>query len=439
MAKVNPKIFRAYDIRGIYGKDFDESFAFELGNKLASYFKKGKVIIGRDGRETSDELERAVIDGARDGGADVISIGECTTPLFDYSVNEADSKGGIMVTASHNPGEYNGFKTVGEQAVIISGTDIKDILKDIHVNNDGQGNINKKDYTSDYAERVKKISGFDGNELMIKINAPECVRENISEIGEEKGGDLVAHFDTDGDRIVFEEDGRKIPPDFIFALLLERLGYESVVYDLMFSMSVKEKIAKLEIEGYMSKVGRVSIHENMIKQDAEFGGEFSGHFYFRDFHYLEAPELVLLFVLKILKKERKSLTELVSPYAKYFRSRAISIEKRLEWDELLRKLKKHYSKYILDEMDGLTVENWSYPSTGSTGSPQVNSRSKSEPCSEKAAEELLVHSTDSGPSGWWFNIRPSNTEPILRLIVEAVTKELLDKKLQEVVNLIQRK
>jgi phosphomannomutase len=203
-------------------------------------------------------------------------------------------------------------------------------------------------------------------------------------------------FDPDGDRISFFEHGRHIQPDLVFLLLAERMACQRVVYDLRFSRAVRDQLEQLGIAGAVSRVGRLFLHEKMVKDGAEFGAETSGHFFFKEFHYLEMPELVMLRVLRVIKQEGRSLSQLVSFYQKYFKSSEISFPRD---NQIIHKLVERYSDGKVSTLDGLTVEYYD----------------------------------------WWFNIRPSNTEPVMRLIVEAKTKDLLVEKVRELRELIGKK
>ena len=371
MANFKAEIFKAYDIRGIYEEDFGVGFAQELGNKIAS---GRKVVIGRDNRASSPVLEQAVIAGAIESGAEVISIGECSTPLFYFAVNQVGAEGGIMVTASHNQPEYNGFKVVGERAELADGPTLKTQFESREVSVKSGGVVTTLDPLLDYIDRVEEVS---------QVNFPIPPLDDIKIV-----------FDNDHDRISFEENKQAIAPEFIFLLLVEKCGFKKVVYDLRFSRVVAEKLAKWGVEGVKSKVGRTNVYELMRKTEADFGGELSGHYYFKSFNNLEAPELVLADVAKAMNTSGQTLQALTASYKKYFKSEEVSIE-LVDQDvlpEIFQKLKEKYSDGEIEELDGLTIN---YPD-------------------------------------WWFNVRASNTEPELRLVVEAETQELLNSKLAEV-------
>ena len=390
----NPSIFKTGDIRGIYGHDFDEAFAFQLGAKVATFFNRGKIIIGRDGRASSDPLARSVVDGAKSAGATVIAIGQCSTPLFYFAVDEAQASGGIMVTASHNQAEYNGFKVVGEGAELITGAEIEARFTNSETLLKSGGLVATFDPLPDYIDKVAEVS---------QVNFPIPPLDGIKII-----------FDNDHDRISFEEAKQVIVPEFIFLLLVEKCGFKKVVYDLRYSRVVAEKLAEWGVEGIKSKVGRTNVYRLMCETESDFGGELSGHYYFKSFNNLEAPELVLAYVAKSVTTSGQTLQELTAGYKKYFKSEEINIAVTEAPNNKLQQategecsaqgqqvgvitnkfkiLKQKYSDAKIEEVDGLTVN---YPD-------------------------------------WWFNVRASNTEPELRLVVEAETQELLDTKLAEI-------
>lgn len=394
--RANPAIFRAYDIRGVYEKDFDAAFAFRLGNALAVSWGAKHLVVGRDGRSSSQELAEQVIAGAQAAGASVTWIRQCSAPVFYYAVDASGAGGGIMVTASHNPGQYNGFKVEKHGATLVGGAELKDILDATEPALGGSGVLQEQDFISSYAEKIVAISGISGPKTVVGVRAPLAVAETIHAMNRRLGlkalvsepARLMVEFDDDGDRIVFSEDGKPVPADLVFLLLAERLGFRRVVHDLRFSRSVKERLKILGIVATESKVGRLYLHEAMAQADADLGAELSGHFFFRSMGNLEAPELALLYVLHILDGEKRSLTDLTADHRRYFRSDELSLPVK---EGIFIVLKEKYSDGTISEPDGLTVE---YPD-------------------------------------WWFNIRLSNTEPVMRLVVEAKTKELLDQKVSE--------
>ncbi len=399
MAIFNPAIFHANDVRGVYPDDFDAAFAQQLGGRVAAWLKAGTIVVGRDGRASSDELAYALRDGAVHTGAEIIDIGVVSTPQFVWAIRSLNAVGGIMVTASHNPEKYNGFKVVanrGDSPEIVGGDALRQIY-DSHVHgHNGGGTVTRHAITNDYAAAVAYAAGWKGGvELRVSLDGPDAVLAVIKRLGPiAPDHGLAARFDTDGDRIAFFDDGKPVPADFIFLLLAEQLKLEPVVFDLRFSRTVKERLTARAVSYTVSRVGRLYVTEAMRASGAAFGGETSGHYYWKEMGGMECPELTLLRLYAIVQKSGKTLTELLKPYKVFHKSEEISIpiRDRKEADNILHKISAHFHDATTSRADGLTVE---YPD-------------------------------------WWFNIRPSNTEPVMKLIVEAKEKNLLDQRVGEI-------
>lgn len=407
MISVNPGIFRAYDVRGVWRTDFDAEFAQRLGAAVAGYLKAETLIVSRDARMSSDELAYAVIDGVLHTGCRVIDIGTVSSPQFYWAINDLDADGGIMVTASHNPDQHNGFKVNGRRAQVIGGALIRQIYDGYTVNHGAAGALETADVIPGYAAAIRKAVRWEGTHPMqCSVDAPESVRRGIELIARIAPDDrLAARFDADGDRIVFFEDGVQVPAEWIFLLLAEHLKLSPLVHDLRFSKTVTERLAARGARTHISKVGRLNIAEAMKDFSAEFGAELSGHYYFGAFHGMEAPEVVLLQVATLCAKSGKRLHDLIAPYRKYHKSEEMQIplKDRKAAAKALEYIEKKYPYCKNHRTDGLTVDCWDTP-------------------------------TPDGrhPAGWWFNIRPSNTEPLMRIVIEAKEKDLLEQKLAEV-------
>jgi phosphomannomutase len=451
-------VFKSYDIRGIYPKELDEQFAYLLGKSAAEYFKsknknntKQIIVVGEDARLSSRKLVDELVRGITESGTDVYLLGQCSTPLFYFSVSMfKEVLGGIMVTASHNPPEYNGFKVISAGAVPVglnSGlSDIKQLI-DKHIKEITTGKkeevkagiVKKIDLAKDYvsyvinAAKIKEkifnkykiiIDASNGmspvvlkplferlNSNYIPLNfvidgtfpnhAPDISKsENLRELKEKvvaESADIGVAFDGDGDRIFFiDRTGKTVSPDFILGLLFDhRSGFLSrpvTAYDLRFSWAIKKHLG---FRGIRTKVGHSNIKAEMRKAKASIGAELSGHFFFKEMNYSEGPELVLLEVLKIMSETGQPLEKLVKKFEKYFYSGEVNLEigdgeKGKKITALLKQ--KYTGAKKIDELDGLTVEY----------------------------------------KDWWFNLRPSNTEPILRLVVEAKTKAMMEEKITEI-------
>ena len=398
MATLNPAIFRAYDVRGVFPDDFDASFAQHLGEQTASWLKAGMFVVGRDARASSDELAYALIDGAVHAGAQVVDVGVLSTPQFYWAIRMLGAVGGVMVTASHNPPTYNGFKVIarrGELLEVVGGDVVRQVYDSKSHGYRQSGSIRFRDVIDDYAAAVAYAAGWQGGqELRLAVDAPDAVRavlERLGPIAQDHG--LGARFDTDGDRIAFYEDAVQIPADYIFLLLAEQLQLSPVVFDLRFSRTVRTRLDARGVPFTVSRVGRLYLTEAMQRTHAAFGGELSGHYYWKEFGGMEAPELTMLRV-HALTLDGNTLAELTAPYRTRYKSDELSlaVRDRKEGAAVIERLAGHFRHGRQDRTDGLTVEF----------------------------------------ADWWFNIRPSNTEPVLRLVIEADTKDLLDRMVAEV-------
>jgi phosphomannomutase len=402
MIKANNAIFKAYDIRGIYGTDFDESFAAALANKVGVFLKAKTMVVGQDARPSSKVLVEAVAQGLREAGVDVLMIGECSTPLFYHAVNLRNADGGIMVTASHNAEQFNGFKVVGRGGAMLGGTELQHIFEDTAPVQDGAGALTPDDVRASYAQVVVDRSGFKKHDMVIGVQAPSVIMPTLQLISDATGITFVqgrteglhVEFDDDADRIVFYQDQQKIEPEFITTLLAEKLKFKTVVHDFRYSRGAREVLKRLGITTVMTRVGRLFVHQAMKEHDAEFGGEISGHFFFKSFGYLEASECTMLTVLKIVVDAKLPLADMVASYRTWAKAEEMKLPLNPQAFVLLE---EKFSDGTITKLDGLTVEY----------------------------------------DDWWFNLRASNTEPVMRLTIEAKTKDLLDQKTREVLALAQ--
>jgi phosphomannomutase len=453
-------IFKAYDIRGVYPEEINKEIAYKIGTATAKFIqsksskKKMTLVVGEDCRLASPELRGAVIDAITKAGANVYYIGICTTPLFYFSVNKSGADGGIMVTASHNPPQYGGLKIVGfESRPIGELTGLREIEKIVMENQAPDleikpGAVEEKDYVNDYINFLIKesrivsdhnlsgqkklkivIDASNGmkpvviNPLMKKLNlafsplyfkidctfpnhssdiSKEEALDDLRKKVKEENADLGIAFDGDGDRIMFvDEKGEIIRADYILALLFKsKSGFfhkPKTVYDIRVSRSVKELLGS---KGIKSRPGHSFIKRVMRDNKAELGGELSGHLFFKEAHYTEASALVMLKVMKILQDSGSTMSELIKPFQKYFHSGEVNMEipSREKGVDIMTKLKDQYKEGSLDETDGITIE---YPD-------------------------------------WWFNVRLSNTEPIIRLVVETNTQVSMMNKREELSQAIKR-
>lgn len=440
-------IFKAYDIRGIYPDEINKEIAYKIGFATVKFLqtknpgKKLNLVVGEDARLASPTLRGAIIDALTKAGANVYYIGFCTSPLFNFSVNKSKADGGIMVTSSHNPPQYGGLKIVGFDDIPISrGTGLEEIEKIVEGDTlivSKVGTVEEVTFLPDYIDFIMRESGLNASKiqnirvvidasngmasivlkpLMDKIKLHyiplyfniDCrfpnhssdisKEENLADLKKkvvEEGADFGVAFDGDADRIFFvDKKGNKIRSDHVLALLFEdSKGFWSkpkVVYDLRYSKEVREIFGT---EAIRSKVGYINVRKAMVESGSDLGGELAGHFFFKKIGYEQSTALVFLKMLKILSQSNKSIAELIKPFQKYYNSGETNIEIRSEEQGvmILKKLKEKYKDSKIDELDGVTVEY----------------------------------------QDWWFNLRLSNTEPIIRLVVEADTKELMEEKVKK--------
>ena len=456
-------IFRSYDVRGIYPSEINEDAAKRIGNAAVQFLDAKTMVIGEDGSSSSPQLRQAVVEGITVAGCDVIYIGQCTTPLFYYAVKYFNADGGIMVTASHNPPEYNGLKIMQKGATPIDKNSGLQKIKETATGEtfiaEHEGTANhRSDVLNNYVDFLIDISGIQSGKLNLKVVAdagngmgsavveplfdklkinytklffeidgsfpnrsPDPTRSGglkiLSETVKKQQADMGIAFDGDADRLaVVDENGEFVPSQYILAVLWQGGGAtvkkHKVVYDLRFSRAVKEFFGD---SGIRSIVGHSYIAQKMREADAFIGGETSGHFFFKETNYNESAALAALKLMKVLQESGKKLSEVIQPFKQGYYSGEINIavNSSAEQNNIIDFLKNKYQDEKIDELDGLTVEHWDNPST--------------------------KLGTISGTTGnWWFNIRRSNTEPAMRLIIEVNTEALMKEKIEEIKKIIGR-
>jgi len=452
MTKINPNIFKAYDIRGIYPKEINSSAALNIAKGLVTFLgkkKKGKLklVVARDNRISSPILCRAIKKSILEQGADVIDIGLSSTPMFYFTVWKYKFDGGIMITASHNPPEYNGFKIVKEKAEAIgkeSGLEeIKEnALKERGKNKIKKGKIRKLNVLKEYldfnfsktnisklnikrlkiaADTANAVSGVLVKKLKKRLPCkiyhlfPELdgrfpnhlanplEEKNIKDLKnlvKRKNLDLGIAFDGDGDRIIFvDENGKMIASDFITCLISRRVLKENrgakILYNVCSSNIIKDVVKENKGVPLMGKIGHTFIKKRMKKDNVFFSGEFSGHYFLGAPYFFEVPLIVLFKVLEEISESGKTISRLIKPFQKYFHSGQINLKVK-DKKKKLRELEKEFKKGKLSDLDGLRVDF----------------------------------------ENWWFNVRPSNTEDLLRVVVEAKTKSLMQGKLKQIKKII---
>lgn len=432
-------IFKAYDIRGIYGTELTPETAERIGRALVTFLKCRKVVIGRDIRPHSDPLFQALARGIMMQGADVIDIGHASTPMSYFANGKLGADASVMITASHNTAEWNGFKLCRARAVPISGsTGIADIeqivISEAYAAPLGSfGSLSTYDILPEYRAHIASFSRVAGRiriaadmangmgiweartlagllDIDTLYNTPDGTfpnheanplnYETLTELQEMvRKGDYAfgVAFDGDGDRAGFvDERGEIIPMDLITALIAEdilatRKG--AIFYDLRSSWVVKEVIEANGGIPKMSRVGHAFIKEQMRECDALFAGELSGHYYFRDNYTAESSAMAVLSLANIVSRSGQTLAELIRPLRKYFASGEINSHVKVSPKQILADIKTAYNDGSgkIFELDGISGEY----------------------------------------NDWWFNVRSSNTEPLVRLNVEAKTKELMEAKRDE--------
>jgi phosphomannomutase len=443
---LDPKVFKAYDIRGIYPDELDEAGAYAIGRAYVDEFEPRQIAVGRDMRLSSPSMAEAVIRGAAESGADVLDLGLVGTEMTYFAVGDLGLDGGIEVTASHNPKEYTGMKIVRRGALPVGGdSGLLDIrtraLGDLDEPTGG-GSIRQEDIWPQYVERVLSFidvsavkplrvvidaaNGMAGVMLpqvleRLPVDAVRCFfepdgsfpnhepnpllpenREFIVRKTLDENADLGVAFDGDADRCFFVDDtGEFVPGDFVTALLaesvLEKEPGAKIIYDLRASWAVPETIVRAGGVPLMNRVGHAFIKQRMRQESATFGGEVSGHYYFRDFSQADSGVVPFLLMLELVSRRGRKLSEILAPYReRYF----VTGELNTPVSDVALKLQELKERFAAEgkvsHLDGLSVD----------------------------AED------------WHMNVRPSNTEPLLRLNLEARSPDLMERKRDEALAVI---
>jgi phosphomannomutase len=441
------KAFKAYDIRGVYNKDFDKADVYKIGFFLPRLLKTQKILVGRDARISSPEIFEYLCKGLTDAGAIVHNAGLCTTPMIYWGTGKFGFEASVMITASHNPAEYNGLK--------ISGKDVKPVGYDTGLSElekmilepvkpvAEKGYITDFDYKNEYLDFqlahmadhsnlniavdvsngmaglfIKDILGPQVHYIFDEIDgrfpnheANPLIPENVVDLQnlvKAKKADIGVIFDGDADRVMFvDENARFISPDLIIALLGHHFlknsqPGERVLQDIRTSKAVGEYLRQFGVEMHMWRVGRAYAALKLKQIDGLFGGELAGHYYFKEFYYSDSGILAAILVLNIvaeMKKQGFKFSELMERIETYENSGEINFKLERK-TEAMEAVKNYYFDQAKPDafydFDGYRLE---YPD-------------------------------------WWLNIRPSNTEPYLRFIAEAKNKELLDKVVNQCTQII---
>ncbi len=456
---MNPSIFKAYDIRGIYPSDIDEDTVYAIGRAAVTTLGFTTVAVGRDARESGPALHAALIRGICDAGGRVVDLGMITTPMLYFaSWHLPDVDGAIAVTASHNPAEYNGIKICRRDAKPVGGeSGLNDVRETVtQLLHDGVRNtdtdlptdaVRHGDIRTPYYDYIASFARFEHAHFSVVIDcantmgvlelplyerfrdaitviplycdldhpytAHEANPLNTATLDElrsrvvETGAALGIAYDGDADRIGFvDERGEIIPMDLITGLLARVLLTETpgatVLYDLRSSRAVKEVIEESGGVARECRVGHAFIKEQMREYDALFAGELSGHYYFRANKNGELSTLAAFTILNLMARTGTRISRLVTDLRRYYHSGEINSTVH-DPDTVIATLKERYSDGECSELDGVKISYW-----------------------------------DGVPHGqrWWFNVRASNTEPLLRLNMEADTEALLHEKQDELLRII---
>jgi phosphomannomutase len=455
------KIFKAYDVRATYPNPLNAEAAWKVGHATAQFLKRSRanlppdqragredtLVVGRDMRPHSPELARALADGIRSTGTHVIDVGMVDTSFIYFAVNHLGAVGGVMVTASHNPIQYNGFKISGPRAKPIGSAtgldDIKRIASILRVGKTGvEGKYAEQDLWAEYRAHVLQflqlkrplkvvvdasngmaglmvpkvfanVPGLEIVPLLFEITGSfthdpnplveanlDMLKERMREAGPV---DLGACFDGDADRCFFLDDtATTVTCDLVTALLARDFLRDpknkgsAIVYDLRSSHVVADEITAAGGVPKRERVGHSFMKKTLAESKAVFGGELSGHFYFRDNFFADSGAIAFARLLSVLSAQDKPLSQLMQPLKRYAHSGEINFHVE-DKDGKIREIAEAYKSGKVDYLDGITVDT---------------------------------------PDGWWFNVRKSNTEPLLRLNLEAKTPQLLDEKFQELKKLL---
>jgi phosphomannomutase len=443
---LDAKAFKAYDVRGLYPAELDEAGAYAIGRAFVEQFEPVSIAVGRDMRVSSPSMAAAVIEGAADGGADVLDLGMVGTEMVYFAVGELGLDGGIMVTASHNPKQYTGMKIVRRGALPVGGEsgllDVRDRAVSAAWRDGARGRVSQEDIWDRFVDRVLSFVDLDAlRPLRIVIDAANGMagamlppvlarlpdldvvrcyfdpdgsfpnhepnpllpenRDFIIARTRSEGADFGVAYDGDADRCFFVDDtGEFVPGDFTTALFAETiLGREpggKVIYDVRASRAVPETIERAGGIPLINRVGHAFIKQRMREVDAIFAGEVSAHYYFRDFSQADSGTVPFLLMCELVSRRGK-LHDVLAPFrARHF----ITGEINTPVSDVPAKLQELEDRFGADgrvtHLDGLSIDF----------------------------------------DDWHFNVRPSNTEPLLRLNLEASSQEQMDEKRAEVLAVI---
>ena len=443
------KAFKAYDIRGVYGKDFTKEDVYRIGFFLPQVVKADRILVGRDVRVSSPEIFEYLSKGITDAGIDVCNVGLSTTPMVYWATAKFGFDASVMITASHNPASHNGLKVSGTNATPIGYDDGLKEVERLVLEGTVNPVVNKgrvidfdvadqyMDFMRQYVPDISNLKvSMDCSNGMSSLFIKRLLGNNVQYICDELDGTFPNHegnplmaenremlrkhvienksdigviYDGDADRVMFlDENGEFVSPDLMIAVLchyfLEEKGLKGKVYqDIRTSKAVGEYVANFGSEMVMWRVGRAYAAKKLREVDGIFGGELAGHYYFRDFYYSDSGILASLLILRIvsrMKGQGISVSQLISKVSKYKNSGEINFEineKQKAMDMVVNHFRAQAEPDAFYDFDGYRME---YPD-------------------------------------WWLNIRPSNTEPYLRFLCEAKSDELLESVKSQVAKIIE--
>lgn len=439
-------IFKAYDIRGSYPDELDEEMAGKIGAAFAILLKARRIVVGRDMRLSALALAKAFIEGATSSGASVSDIGMTTTPMLYYAIIEGKFDGGAMVTASHLPGGMNGFKLCREKAIPLSGDHGLPALErlvgeaaPVKPDPTSEGSYQELDILDKYVDKLRTFvhkprplkiavdagNGMAGPEVSALFKRlpiwklipmymdpdgkfphhianpllPSATRELQAVVVKEKA-DIGVAFDGDADRCGFiDERGERIPEDLVTALIAEFLLTKepgaTILHDLRSSRVVPETITRLGGKAVRCRVGHAFIKEQMREENALFAGELSGHYYYRDVGFTDNAIFTMIQMLNFFSLKMTPLSQAIRGLKKYDSTGEINMEVT-DKERIFAALEARYKDARKDHLDGLTIEY----------------------------------------DAWWFNLRASNTEPVMRLNLEAENEHMMEVRKDEILKII---
>jgi phosphomannomutase len=439
-------IFKAYDIRGLYPTEIDEGTARRIGFAFARFLRGSRIVIGRDMRDSSLALSKAFADGALSAGTDVHDAGMATTPMLYYAIIDGKFDGGAMISASHLGAQYNGIKLCRERAIPLSGDsglpEVERLTGQVAELPAKTGRCHTFDFLGHYVDALARFLEnpqplkivVDAGNGMAGLDAPMFFARfpnyRVVPMYMEIDGDFPNHvpnpaiaantqalqqrvlaekadvgiaFDGDGDRCGFiDEQGNRVPADLVIAVLAEYFLHKepaaTILYDLRASRVVPERIRELGGNPVMTRVGHSYIKQKMREVNGVFAGELSGHYYYREMGFIDSGILSMISMLNVLALKGAPLSQIIHPLQKYACSGEINIEVQ-DAKQVFRDLEEAYKDGAQTHLDGLTVTY----------------------------------------SHWWFNLRKSHTEPVVRLVVEAEDEETLQREQDRLLAVIKKK